>query len=77
MEPAFPDDDSVPLDDRRYVPAKTLCEQYGVSEKYIVRLAIESKIDGKFLKGDLYIRYDLLDRYFGDQLEAFWRRDEA
>jgi hypothetical protein len=54
----------------------TLCQQYGVSEKYLARLAIESKVEGKFLREDWYIRYDSLDRYLCDRLEAYWRSEE-
>jgi hypothetical protein len=76
MEPAFPDDDSPLLDDRRYVPAKTLCEQYGLSEKHLAQWAIESKVEGKIHQGDWYICYDSLDRYLGNRLEAYFSSEE-
>jgi hypothetical protein len=76
MEPDFPDDDSLLLDGRCYESALKLSEQYGMSEKYLVRLAIESKVEGQFLSGNWYIRYDSLDRYLGDRLEAYWRSEE-
>jgi hypothetical protein len=47
-----------------------------LSDKHLTQWAIESKIEGKLLRGNWYIRNDSLDRYLSDRLEAYWRSEE-
>jgi hypothetical protein len=77
MELDFPDDDSVLVNGLRYVTARKLGEQYGLSPKYIAHLALESKVQGEFLGRLWYIRPTSLHSYLRDESITHWREAEA